>query len=199
LADLLIDPGEVRTEVIATLTSSAHFAARFREAAARSLLLPRRRPDRRQPLWQQRQRSAQLLSVAGQYPDFPVVLEAVRECLQDDFNIEALIELMRALQRREVRIVEVDTTHPSPFAQSLVFGYIAQYLYEGEAPLAERRAAALALDGQLLTELLGEGAEVAELLDPEAVEAVEAQVGLRTENARARDAEGLVDLIRRLG
>lgn len=199
LAELVLDPQEVRTEVVAALTSSAHFAARFREAAARSLLLPRRSPDRRQPLWQQRQRSAQLLSVAGRFDDFPVVLEAVRECLQDDFDIDALTGLMRAISRREVRVVQVQTPTPSPFAQSLVFGYIAQFLYEGDAPLAERRAAALTLDPQLLSELLGEGAEVAELLDPEALASVEAQVGLRTDTFRAADAEGLVDLIRRLG
>ncbi|HLS25014.1 MAG TPA: DEAD/DEAH box helicase [Beutenbergiaceae bacterium] len=199
LDDLLLDPEEARGLVVSSLASSAHFAARFREAAARSLLLPRRRPDRRQPLWQQRQRSAQLLSVAGQYSDFPVVLEAVRECLQDDFDIDALTGLMRALHQREVRIVQVDTPTPSPFAQSLVFGYIAQFLYDGDAPLAERRAAALSLDARLLGELLGEGTAVADLLDADAVASVEAQVGLRTETTRARDAEGLVDLIRRLG
>ena len=199
LDDLLLDPEDARALVVASLASSAHFAARFREAAARSLLLPRRRPDRRQPLWQQRQRSAQLLSVAGQYADFPVVLEAVRECLQDDFDIEALMELMRSVHQRRVRIVQVRTNTPSPFAQSLVFGYIAQFLYDGDAPLAERRAAALSLDARLLGELLGEGTEVADLLAPEAVVSVEEQVGLRTEAARARDAEGLVDLIRRLG
>ncbi|MGC0273540.1 DEAD/DEAH box helicase [Pseudactinotalea sp. Z1739] len=199
VGELVLAPGDVHADVLSALTSSAHFAARFREAAARSLLLPRRRPDRRQPLWQQRQRSAQLLSVAGRFADFPVVLEAVRECLQDDFDVTALTDLMRALDRREVRLVEVQTPQPSPFAQSLVFGYIAQFLYEGDAPLAERRAAALTLDARLLTELLGEGAEVAELLDLDALSSVEAEVGLRTETTRARDLEALVDLIRRLG
>ncbi len=199
LEDLLLEPDATSREVVAALAGSAHFAARFREAAARSLLLPRRRPDKRQPLWQQRQRSAQLLSVAAEYPDFPVVLEAVRECLQDDFDVPALTDLMRAVQGRRVRVVEVRTTHPSPFAQSLMFGYVAQFLYEGDAPLAERRAAALTLDPTLLAELLGEGADVAELLDPGALASVEAEVGLRTENSLAGSAEAALDHIRRLG
>ncbi|WP_207947791.1 DEAD/DEAH box helicase [Occultella glacieicola] len=199
LEDLLLEPDATSREVVAALAGSAHFAARFREAAARSLLLPRRRPDRRQPLWQQRQRSAQLLSVAADYPDFPVVLEAVRECLQDDFDVPALTELMSQIQGRRVRVVEVHTQQPSPFAQSLLFGYVAQFLYEGDAPLAERRAAALTLDPTLLAELLGEGADVAELLDPGALASVEAEVGLRTETSLAGDAEAVLDHIRRLG
>jgi len=197
---LLLDPSEVSGSVVEALAGSAHFAARFREAAARSLLLPRRRPDRRQPLWQQRQRSAQLLAVASAYPDFPVVLEAVRECLQDDFDVPALAQLMEEIGRRDVRIVEVSTTAPSPFARSLLMGYVAQFLYDDDAPLAERRAAALALDPALLAELVGSDlGDLADLLDPEAVAEVAAAVGLRTEGARARDAEGLFDHVRRLG
>ncbi|HLS14123.1 MAG TPA: ATP-dependent helicase [Beutenbergiaceae bacterium] len=199
LSAILVEPDRVRTEVVQALSGSAHFAARFREAAARSLLLPRRRPDRRQPLWQQRQRSAQLLSVAAQFDDFPVVLEAVRECLQDDFDVPALVELMQEVSRRQVQVVEVHTTKPSPFAQSLLFGYVAQFLYDGDAPLAERRAAALTLDARLLGELLGEGAEVAELLDPQAIASVEAEVGLTRDVDRAHDAEAVADLVRRLG
>ncbi|HLV54150.1 MAG TPA: DEAD/DEAH box helicase [Actinotalea caeni] len=198
--DLLLDPETLRGEVVAALSGSAHFAARFREAAARSLLLPRRRPDRRQPLWQQRQRAAQLLSVASSYPEFPVVLEAVRECLQDDFDVPALERLMSDVRARRVRVVEVTTPSPSPFAQSLLFSYVAQFLYEGDAPLAERRAAALTLDPTLLSDLLGEGlTDVADLLDVGALASVEAEVGLRTEGIRAKDAEGVLDLVRLLG
>ncbi|MHB1289425.1 Lhr family helicase, partial [Georgenia sp.] len=200
VTELLLDPAEVSGQVVRSLTGSAHFAARFREGAARSLLLPRRRPDRRQPLWQQRHRSAQLLAVAAQYPDFPVVLEAVRECLQDDFDVPALIDLMRRVAAREVRVVEVETTAPSPFARSLLMGYVAQFLYGDDAPLAERRAAALTLDPALLAELVGSDlGDLADLLDPAAVAEVAAEVGLRTERARVRDAEGLVDVLRRLG
>lgn len=199
--DLLIEPEEVATAVRTELGGSAMFGARFREAAARALLLPRRRPDRRQPLWQQRQRSAQLLSVASRYPDFPILLEAVRECLQDDFDVDALIEIMRDVQAGRIRLVEVTTTRPSPFAQSLLFGYTAQFLYDGDAPLAERRAAALTLDPALLEELLGGGgdAAIADLLDPEAVERTEAEVSGVHPDRQARDLEGLSDVVRRHG
>ena len=201
LADLMIDPDEVLDAVKAELGSSAMFGARFREAASRALLLPRRRPDRRQPLWQQRQRSAQLLSVASEYPDFPILLEAVRECLQDDFDTEALTTLMRDVVARRVRVVEVTTTQPSPFAQSLLFGYTAQFLYDGDAPLAERRAAALTLDPTLLAELLGQGGEsqLADLLDPEAVVRTEAELSGRAPERQAGTLEQLADAVRRHG
>ncbi len=200
LADLLLDPDEVATAVRAELGGSALFAARFREAAARSLLLPRRRPDRRQPLWQQRQRSAQLLEVASRHPEFPVLLEAARECLQDDFDVDALITLMREIANRRVRVVEVTTPSPSPFAQSLLFGYTAQFLYDGDAPLAERRAAALALDPELLAEILaGQATPLADLLDPDAVLAVEAEVMGTAHGRRARGPEELADTVRRHG
>jgi ATP-dependent helicase Lhr and Lhr-like helicase len=201
LADLVLEPEEVAEAVRAELGSSALFAARFREAAARSLLLPRRRPDRRQPLWQQRQRASQLLSVASRYPDFPVLLEAARECLQDDFDVAALTDLMREVQQRRVRVVEVTTPSPSPFAQSLLFGYTAQFLYDGDAPLAERRAAALTLDPTLLAELLGQGgsAQLADLLDPQAVERTEAELSGTAPERRAKDLEGLADVVRRHG
>ncbi|GIG25197.1 ATP-dependent helicase [Cellulomonas denverensis] len=199
--DLLIEPDEVATAVRTELGGSAMFGARFREAAARALLLPRRRPDRRQPLWQQRQRSAQLLAVASRYPDFPILLEAVRECLQDDFDVDALVEIMRDVQAGRIRVVEVTTSRPSPFAQSLLFGYTAQFLYDGDAPLAERRAAALTLDPALLEELLGGGgdAAIADLLDPEAVERTEAEVSGVHPDRQARDLEGLADVVRRHG
>ncbi len=200
LTDLLLDPEEVAAAVRAEVGGSALFAARFREAAARSLLLPRRRPDRRQPLWQQRQRSAQLLAVAARHADFPVLLEAARECLQDDFDVEALTTLMREVATRTVRVVEVTTASPSPFAQSLLFGYTAQFLYDGDAPLAERRAAALALDPDLLAEILaGQATPLADLLDPEAVLAVEAEVTGTAEGRRARGPEALADVVRRHG
>ncbi|MGC5168223.1 Lhr family helicase [Luteimicrobium sp. DT211] len=201
LEDLLLEPDEVVEEVRDALGGSVLFAARFREAAARALLLPRRRPDKRQPLWQQRQRSAQLLSVASGYPQFPIVLEAARECLQDDFDTAALADLMRAVQGRRVRVVEVTTQTPSPFAQSLLFGYTAQFLYDGDAPLAERRAAALALDPALLSELLGgDGtSQLADLLDPEQVERTEAELQALAPGRQATDAERLWDVLRRLG
>ncbi|WP_454044199.1 Lhr family helicase [Cellulosimicrobium sp. Marseille-Q8652] len=200
--DLLLDPDDVLDAVRTELGGSVMFASRFREAAARALLLPRRRPDRRQPLWQQRQRSAQLLSVASQYPEFPIVLEAARECLQDDFDVAALTGLMRDLEQGRVRLVEVTTPTPSPFAQSLLFGYTAQFLYDGDAPLAERRAAALSLDPTLLAELLGGdgvSAQLADLLDPAAIERTEAELGALAPERQARHAEDLWDVLRRLG
>lgn len=201
LADLLLDPDEVLDSVRTELGSSAMFGARFREAASRALLLPRRRPDRRTPLWQQRQRSAQLLSVASEYPDFPILLEAVRECLQDDFDTDALTALMRDVVARRVRVVEVTTTQPSPFAQSLLFGYTAQFLYDGDAPLAERRAAALTLDPTLLAELLGQGGEsqLADLLDPDAVVRTEAELSGRAPERQAGTLEQVADVVRRHG
>jgi ATP-dependent Lhr-like helicase len=144
---------------------SSLFASRFGECAARALLLPRRDPGRRSPLWQQRQRSAQLLEVARTYPSFPIVLESVRECLQDVYDLASLRRLMQDVASRRVRLVEVDPPVASPFAQSLLFGYVAAFLYEGDSPLAERRAAALSLDPGLLADLLGR-AELRELLDP---------------------------------
>ncbi len=201
LDDLLVEPDEVTQAVRAELGGSALFAARFREAAARALLLPRRRPDRRQPLWQQRQRSAQLLAVAARHPDFPILLEAARECLQDDFDVDALADLMRDVTARRVRVVEVTTATPSPFAQSLLFGYTAQFLYDGDAPLAERRAAALTLDPTLLAELLGQdgASQLADLLDPDAVLATEAELAGTTPERQARHLEDVADVVRRHG
>ncbi|MCK0116655.1 ATP-dependent helicase [Isoptericola sp. S6320L] len=199
--DLLLDPDEVTDTVRTELGSSVLFAARFREAAARALLLPRRRPDRRSPLWQQRQRAAQLLQVASVHPEFPIMLEAARECLQDDFDVAALRTLMADLAAGRVRLVEVTTPEPSPFARSLLFGYTAQFLYDGDAPLAERRAAALSLDPALLAELLGEqgATDLADLLDPAAVERTEAELQGLDPARQVKDAEGLWDLLRRTG
>ena len=156
LLELLFpEPEDIAGQVTAQLGGSALFAARFRECAGRALLLPKRRPDRRQALWQQRQRAAQLLEVASQYPSFPIVLEAVRECVNDVFDVPALVDLLRGIRSREIATMVVDTPRASPFASSLLFGYVAQFLYEGDSPLAERRAPALPLGPSLLAALLG--------------------------------------------
>ncbi|MGC4111667.1 MAG: ATP-dependent helicase [Nocardioides sp.] len=195
---IAFEPDEIDDLVTQEVGGSALFASRFRECAARALLLPRRDPGRRSPLWQQRQRSAALLEVAVKYPSFPIVLEAVRECLQDVYDLPALVGLMRRVQRREVGIHDVDTHQPSPYARTLLFGYVAQFVYEGDSPIAERRAAALALDQGLLAELLGR-AELRELLDPEVLEEVEATLQRTHPDRRVRDAEGVADLLRWLG
>ncbi|WP_063763337.1 ATP-dependent helicase [Streptomyces sp. NRRL WC-3742] len=194
----LFDPGEIEQLVTDQVGGSALFASRFRECAGRALLLPRRSPGRRTPLWQQRQRAAQLLEVASEYGSFPIVLEAVRECLQDVFDVPGLVELMGDLESRAVRLVEVTTSEPSPFARSLLFGYVAQFLYEGDSPLAERRAAALSLDSRLLSELLGQ-AELSELLDPQVLTDLEAELQRLTPERRIRNAEGVADALRLLG
>jgi ATP-dependent Lhr-like helicase len=195
---IVFEPEEIEQLVTQEVGGSALFASRFRECAARALLLPRRDPGRRSPLWQQRQRSAQLLEVASQYPSFPIVLEAVRECLQDVYDLPSLVALLGRVQRREVAVVDVATTRPSPFAQSLLFGYVAQFVYEGDSPIAERRAAALSLDQGLLAELLGR-AELRELLDPEVLTEVEAELQWLADDRRARDAEAVADLLRLVG
>lgn len=195
---VVFEPDEIEDIVTTEVGGSALFASRFRECAARALLLPRRDPGRRSPLWQQRQRSAQLLEVATKYPSFPIVLEAVRECLQDVYDVPALTGLMRDLAARRIRTVEVATTQPSPFARSLLFGYVAAFMYEGDNPIAERRAAALSLDQGLLAELLGR-AELRELLDPDSLAELERELQRLTDDRRARDAEGVADLLRLLG
>ncbi|MCI3933453.1 ATP-dependent helicase [Streptomyces sp. AN091965] len=197
-ADVTFDKGEVSQVVTDQVGGSALFAARFRECAARALLLPRRNPGKRTPLWQQRQRAAQLLEVTSEFGSFPIILEAVRECLQDVFDVPGLTELMGDIESRRVRLVEVTTPEPSPFARSLLFGYVAQFLYEGDSPLAERRAAALSLDSRLLAELLGQ-AELRELLDADVLTELERELQWRTEDRRVKDAEGVADLLRLLG
>ncbi|MCP1412471.1 ATP-dependent helicase [Paenarthrobacter sp. A20] len=194
----LFDPEELEQIVTAEVGGSALFASRFRECAARALLLPRQNPAKRQPLWQQRQRSAQLLDVARKYPSFPIVLETVRECLQDVYDLPALKDIAASVERRELRIVETTTQQPSPFAKSLLFGYVAQFLYEGDSPLAERRAAALALDSTLLNELLGR-VELRELLDAAVIDSTEMELQRLAPDRRVRGMEGVADLLRLLG
>ena len=192
------DPDEVEELVIEQLGHTALFAGVFRENASRSLLLPRRGPGRRTPLWAQRLKSQNLLAVARQYPKFPVILETYRACLQDVFDLPALREVLRAVRRREIRVVEVETDRASPFSRSLVFDYVAAWLYEGDAPLAERRAQALTLDRELLRDLLGH-AELRALLDASAIAEVEAELQGLTVSYRVRDADGLHDRLRRVG
>jgi ATP-dependent helicase Lhr and Lhr-like helicase len=193
---------EIERLVTDAVGGSALFAARFRECAARALLLPRRRPDRRVALWQQRQRSARLLSVAAKFGSFPIVLEALRECLQDVFDLPGLTTLLADIEARRVQLVEVETAEPSPFAKSLLFGYVAQFLYEGDSPLAERRAAALSVDPTLLTLLLGQP-ELRELFDAAALAELEDELQLRpragSDVRPAADAEDTADLLRLLG
>jgi len=198
LEELLIDPEDVDEAIVTHLPTTALFASRFRECAARALLLPRRRPDRRTPLWQQRQRAADLLAVASRHPRFPILYETTREILTDVFDVSALRELLGDLQSRRVRAVAIDTPKASPFAQSLLFGWIAVYMYEGDAPLAERRAAALALDRDLLAELLGAD-ELRDLLDAEVIDEVERSLQRVDGDLPARDSDELHDLVRTLG
>ena len=170
---MLIEPEELEQVLTAELGGSALFGARFRENAGRALLIPRAYPGRRTPLWQQRLKSQNLLEVAKRYADFPIILETYRECLRDVLDVPGLQELLRALHTREISLVEVETPTASPFASSLLFDYVATYMYEGDTPNAERRAAALSLDRDLLRELLGQE-ELRELIDPGALERVEA-------------------------
>jgi ATP-dependent Lhr-like helicase len=195
---VLLEPEEVEDLVVRELGGSALFGARFRENAARALLLPRAYPGKRTPLWQQRLKAQSLLEVAKDFPRFPVVLETYRECLRDVLDLPALETLLRDLHSRKVSLVEVETPTASPFASSLLFDYVATYMYEGDTPNAERRAAALALDRELLRELLGQE-ELRELIDPAALDEVEASLQHLTEQARASDRDGLQQVLRRLG
>jgi ATP-dependent Lhr-like helicase len=195
---ILVESAEVMQMVLRQLGSTALFAGRFREAAGRALLLPRRRADQRSPLWQLRKRSYDLLSVASRYPSFPLLLEAYRECLRDVFDMPALIETLRAIEQRQLRVHVVETHKPSPFASSLLFSYVANFVYDGDAPLAERRAQALTIDQDQLRELLGE-ADLRELLDADAIADVEETAQCLVESHRARSADGIHDLLLRLG
>ena len=198
-ADLImLDPDEIEDLVVAELGSSALFGARFRENAGRSLLIPRARPGKRTPLWQQRLKSQSLLEVAKKYGEFPVILETYRECLLDVLDVPGLVELLTKLHRRELTLVEVETPTASPFASSLLFDYVATYMYEGDTPNAERRAAALSLDRDLLRELLGQE-ELRDLIDPGALELVEADLQCLSDPTRAVNREGLLDVLRRAG
>ncbi|MDP4929880.1 MAG: helicase-related protein, partial [Ilumatobacteraceae bacterium] len=198
IEELLISPDEITDVLVAAVPQTALFAARFRECAARALLLPRRRPDQRTPLWQQRQRAADLLAVAAKYPTFPMLLETSRECLQDVFDVPALRDVLSRLRSRAIRLVSVDTPKASPFAQSLLFNWIAAYMYEGDAPLAERRAAALALDRDLLNDLLG-SEELRELLDGEVLADIELELQQLVDERRAKTIDEVHDLLRRVG
>ena len=198
IEDLLFDPDEIEDLVVERLSGTALFTTAFREAAARALLLPRKTPGRRTPLWQQRQRGADLLEVAAKHPTFPILLEATREVMRDRFDVPALRQVLGDIASRRVRVVPVDTAKSSPFAQSLLFNWIAIYMYEGDSPLAERRAAALSLDRDLLRELLG-AEDLRELIDPEALADTELELQHLAEGRRARNPDDLHDLLRRIG
>jgi len=195
---LFPEPDEIEDLVVEAVGGSALFASRFRENAGRALLLPRRRPGTRTPLWQQRQRAADLLAVASRYGSFPILVETYRECLSDVFDLDALRDLLGGIARRDIAIHSVETVKASPFASSLLFDYVAAYMYEGDAPLAERRAGALALDRDLLRELLGQE-ELRELLDPEALADLELSLQSLADDRKANSEEHLHDLLRRIG
>lgn len=198
-AELFVfDPDELEQIVTEEVGGSALFASRFRECAARALLLPRRNPGRRSPLWQQRQRSAQLLEVARRYPTFPIILETLREVLQDVYDVPSLLRIARSIGDRRIRLIETEPAQPSPFARDLLFGYVGAFMYEGDSPLAERRAAALSVDPALLSELLGK-VEMRELLDPDVIAQFEREAQRLDPERRARGLEGVADLLRLLG
>ncbi|MDQ2688778.1 MAG: ATP-dependent helicase, partial [Chloroflexota bacterium] len=195
-AELFVfEPDELEQLVTEEVGGSALFAARFRECAARALLMPRMNPSRRSPLWQQRQRAAQLLEVAKEHPRFPIILETLREVLQDVYDVPALLRVARGIGERRIRLVETTTSQPSPFARDLLFGYVGAFMYEGDSPLAERRAAALSVDPALLSELLGK-IEMRELLDPAVIAQFELEVQRLDPERRARGREGVADLLR---
>ena len=195
---LLMEPDEAAELVMRQLGSTALFAAKFRESASRALLLPRRRADGRTPLWQQRKRAYDLLAVASRYPSFPILLEAYRECLRDVFDMPALMEVLRGIGNLSLQVHTVDTEKSSPFAAALLFGYVANYIYDGDAPLAERRAQALSIDQDQLRELMGD-ADLRELLDIHAIEETEEQLQCLVEGYKARNMDGVHDLLLRLG
>ncbi len=198
-ADLvLVEPEELEELIVGELSASALFGSRFRENASRSLLLPRALPGKRTPLWQQRLKAQNLLDVARRWADFPIILETYRECLQDVLDIESARKILERIRSREISLVEVETDHASPFATSLLFDYVATYMYEGDQPNAERRAAALSLDRDLLRELLGQD-ELRELIDPDALEQVESDLQHTSERRQVSTADGLHDMLRRIG
>ncbi len=196
--DLLPSPAEFKELVLRQLGSTSLFAAKFREAAGRALLLPKRRPGVRAPLWQQRKRSADLLAVASRFSSFPILLEAYRECIRDVFDLPAVAEILTGVQRGSIRVTSLETTRPSPFAASLLFSYVANYIYDGDAPLAERRAQALSIDQSQLQELLGDS-DLRELLDATALNEVEARLQSLEPDYQARHVDGIHDLLLKLG
>ncbi|MBV8954081.1 MAG: DEAD/DEAH box helicase, partial [Solirubrobacterales bacterium] len=195
---VMLEPDQVEDQVVAELSASALFGARFRENAARALLIPRARPGKRTPLWQQRLKAQSLLEVAKKYGEFPIVLETYRECLRDVLDVPGLVELLTALHRREISLIEVETPTASPFASSLLFDYVATYMYEGDTPNAERRAAALSLDRELLRELLGQE-ELRDLIDPGALAQVEDHLQFLSDLRRATSPDALHDVLRGVG
>ena len=195
---VMLEPDEIEDAVVAELASSALFGARFRENAGRALLIPRAYPGKRTPLWQQRLKAQSLLEVAKRYPDFPIILKTYRECLRDVLDVPGLVEIVRGLHARELSLVEVETATASPFASSLLFDYVATYMYEGDQPNAERRAAALSLDRDLLRELLGQE-ELRELIDAQALDQVEADLQHRSQRTKAETRDALADVLRRVG
>ena len=196
--ELLPTPAEFKDLVLRQVGSTSLFAAKFREAAGRALLLPKRRPGLRAPLWQQRKRASDLLAVASQFSSFPMLLEAYRECIRDVFDLPAAANILASIQRGAIRVTHVKSDRPSPFAASVLFSYVANYIYEGDAPLAERRAQALSIDQSQLEELLGDG-DLRELLDAAALDEVEARLHAIEPGYRARHADGLHDLLLKLG
>lgn len=195
---VIFDPDEIEEAVLKTISDSSLFAGRFRECAGRALLIPRRRPGERTPLWRQRQRASDLLRVASSHPEFPIVLEAYRECLQDTFDVEALKDLMRDISTREVVVVDVETATPSPYATALTFGYVGAFLYDGDTPLAERRAQALSVDRRALSELLG-AQELRDLIDPSALADLELELQRLLPHQAPDDLDDVHDLLRALG
>ncbi len=198
MEDFVLSPAELKELVLRQLGSTSLFAAKFREAASRALLLPKRRPGMRAPLWQQRKRAADLLAVASRYSSFPIILETYRECIRDVFDLQAAAGLLSKIQRGEIRLTRVESEKPSPFAAALLFSYVANYIYEGDAPLAERRAQALSIDQSQLEELLGD-TDLRELLDAAALDEVEARLQALEPDYQARHADGLHDLLLKLG
>ena len=196
--DLLPSPQEFKDLVLRQLGSTSLFAAKFREAAGRALLLPKRRPGVRAPLWQQRKRSADLLAVASRFPSFPILLETYRDCIRDVFDLPAVAAILAGVQRGSIRVTNLETNRPSPFAASLLFSYVANYIYDGDAPLAERRAQALSIDQSQLEELLGDS-DLRELLDETALNEVEARLQSLDPEYQAKHTDGLHDLLLKLG
>ena len=195
---LLPSPAEFRDQVLRQLGATSLFAAKFRECASRALLLPKKRPGARAPLWQQRKRAADLLSVASRYASFPILLETYRECVRDVFDLPAATSVLRKIASGKIKVTTFDSKHPSPFASSLLFSYVANYIYDGDAPLAERRAQALSIDQSQLQELLGDS-DLRELLDGTALDEVEAQLQSIEPERKAKHTDGIHDLLLRLG
>jgi ATP-dependent Lhr-like helicase len=197
-ADLLPSPVELRELVLRQLGSTSLFAAKFREAAGRALLLPRRRPGLRAPLWQQRKRAAELMAVAARYSSFPILLETYRECLREVLDLAAAAQVLKKIESGQIRVTSITSQKPSPFASTLLFSYIANYIYDGDAPLAERRAQALSIDQSQLEEILG-NVDLRELLDQAAIDEVEAQLQSLDPEYQARHEDGVHDVLLKLG